>query len=55
MTDDDLPMFVYRMILIVKNASQRIIESGTGLIKANLMIPDVSGRLLSVPFKVQTQ
>jgi len=53
MSDDDFARFIRRMPLIVKNASQWIVEYGMSLFKTHFVFTEVSFCFYVIPFKSQ--
>lgn len=49
MSNDDLAMFVIRMLFIIKNESQRIAEDSGGLIKTDIVFLEIGYSLLLIP------
>jgi hypothetical protein len=51
--DDDLPWLFLRVILIVEDASERVVENGARLIDTDTVLPQVRGGLFPAPFKAK--
>jgi len=51
MTDNDLPVFLGRMCLIIEYPSQRIVKDGSCLFEANPVLAEVVSRFLGIPLK----
>jgi len=51
MTDNDLPVFLGRMCLIIEYPSQRIVKDGSCLFEANPVLAEVVSRFLGIPLE----
>jgi hypothetical protein len=51
MADHDFPIFVFRVVLIFKDAGKRVLKHGRSFREVDAMLASVSLGLLWVPFK----
>jgi hypothetical protein len=51
MADDDFPIFVFRVVVIFKDAGKRVLKHGRSFREADTMLASVPLGLLRVPFK----